>query len=190
MATHLIGLLGRKRSGKDTFAERLVSHHGYTRFAFADALRAAAEALDPYVGWTDLGFRVRLSDALREVGGWEGLKYSEYDAESRRILQRMGVGVRDLDPDFWLRVVVDQVRKHDGPAVITDVRFPNEFEAVYDHVGIAVRIVRPGLDSSDLHVSETALDGFLPTLIYDNAGTIEDLHAMADQAAYFVHDVN
>ncbi len=47
MASHLIGISGRKRSGKDTLASRLISEHGFTRVAFADPLKATMPALGP-----------------------------------------------------------------------------------------------------------------------------------------------
>lgn len=37
----IIGITGRKFNGKDTLGEYLVEHHGYKRFAFADALKEA-----------------------------------------------------------------------------------------------------------------------------------------------------
>lgn len=36
----LIGLAGKKKSGKDTIADYLVSHHGFTKIGFADPIRA------------------------------------------------------------------------------------------------------------------------------------------------------
>ena len=58
--------------------------------------------------------------------------------------------------------------------VITDMRFPNELEAVVEKGGITIRVVRPGT-STGTHPSEIALDGH--TMHYEivNDGTIEDL---------------
>jgi hypothetical protein len=193
MASTIIGVLGKKRAGKDTFARRLVEAHGYTRLAFADALRDAALALDPIIpaayrdgeplreyGWH------RLSDEV-EAFGWEDAKAHP---EVRRTLQNYGVAIRDLDPDFWVRVVMDQARDIDGPVVITDVRFPNEAEAVerasmrdVADIGRTVRVARPGIISDDTHISETALDSWTPDMTIPNAGTVEDLHRHADYVA-------
>jgi hypothetical protein len=172
MAYPLIGLTGRKRSGKDTFAARLVEAHGYTRLAFADALKEAALALDPIV----VGFHeIRLSHILARDGGWEHAKELP---EVRRTLQRFGVGIRELDPGFWLRVVADRARATLGPVVITDVRFPNEADWV-EAMGNLVRIRRPGLVSTDNHISETALDGRFAWSV-TNDSTVEQLHDLAD----------
>ena len=39
----LIGLTGKARSGKDTVANYLFNQHGYTRIAFADPVKLAAQ---------------------------------------------------------------------------------------------------------------------------------------------------
>lgn len=58
--------------------------------------------------------------------------------------------------------------------IITDMRFPNELEAVKNRGGITIRVVRQGTILGT-HPSETALDGH--TMHYEiiNNGTIEDL---------------
>lgn len=43
----LIGLIGRKRSGKDAFAAALVEHRGYARVAFAAAAAIARSKGQP-----------------------------------------------------------------------------------------------------------------------------------------------
>lgn len=191
MASRIIGVLGKKRHGKDTFATRLTEEHGFTRFAFADALREAALKLDPLVKveqdeshlipWASAyGSFTRLSTVVRDLG-WESAKELR---EVRRTLQRMGVGVRDLDPDFWVRALMRQVDDHAGPVVITDVRFVNEVDAVLARRGFTVRVVNPRVPASDdTHISETALDTYLPRHTVYNAGTIEDLHVFADRIA-------
>ena len=72
--------------------------------------------------------------------------------------------------------------------IITDVRFPNELEAVKDRGGISIRVNRPydSLNQDSLfslqkqqetnnHPSETALDNAEFDYTIDNSGTIEDL---------------
>lgn len=181
----LIGLIGKKRSGKDTFASTLVEERGFTRYAFADPLKEAALGLDPlirfeqdetYLATPDYYFGVgpkieRLSAVVERLG-WEQAKEIR---EVRRTLQNYGVAIRGIEEDFWTRTTMEKALAHRGPVVITDVRFPNEVEAVHRAGGIIVRIVRPGLASDDSHVSETALDGYPADLDVLNAGTVETL---------------
>ena len=41
----LIGLVGLIGSGKDTVAERLITHHGYKRDSFAKSLKDAVSSM-------------------------------------------------------------------------------------------------------------------------------------------------
>jgi hypothetical protein len=62
--------------------------------------------------------------------------------------------------------------------IITDMRFPNEMEAVKERNGITIRVSRTGIHTpkiEDLHPSETALDDCEFDYYIDNSGTIEDL---------------
>ena len=58
--------------------------------------------------------------------------------------------------------------------IITDLRFPNEIEAIVERKGITIRVNRPGISLLD-HPSETSLDNaeFDYTIVNDS--TIEDL---------------
>lgn len=58
--------------------------------------------------------------------------------------------------------------------IITDLRFPNEMEAVVEKGGITIRVVRPGT-STGTHPSETAIDNYIMHYEIINDGTIEDL---------------
>lgn len=176
-APPIIGLLGRKRAGKDTAAARLVEAHGFTRYAFADALKRLALDVDPIVIPIDT---VWGSARLREVverAGWEGAK--EY-REVRRTLQALGVAVRSLDEDFWVRRVMSEISFSGKPAVVTDVRFENEARAILAAGGRLVRVIRPGQDESDNHVSETELTDFPTFAQLINDTDIATLHNRTD----------
>lgn len=176
MATHLIGLMGKKRSGKDTFAQRLVEQHGFTRLAFADALKDVLLDLNPIV---DRGItrEVRLVEIVAALG-MDGAKELP---EVRKLLQRLGVAVRDHVKDSaWVDLVLRKATEIQGPVVITDVRFPNEGDLVMQQWGCLVRIERPGLVSTDTHVSETLMDTYPASVTIQNNAGIEELHAAAD----------
>ena len=62
--------------------------------------------------------------------------------------------------------------------IITDMRFPNEMQAVKDRGGITIRVSRTGIHTpkiEDLHPSETALDNYEFDYHIDNSDTIEDI---------------
>lgn len=198
MAHPVIGLLGKKRSGKDTLAGFLTERHGFTRYAFADPLKEAALVADPLIQIhpdesgilrdTPLQARLadyhiveRLSDVVDALG-WEDAKTIR---EVRRTLQQFGMGVRSLDLDFWVRATMTRVGEIDGPVVVTDVRFPNEADAIEQAGGLLIRVVRPGTghDFGSDHVSETALDDRRTHARILNDGSLDDLGFWADQIA-------
>ena len=45
MTRSIIGIVGKKGSGKDTAGEYLIEKYGYVRFAFADKVKEVASAL-------------------------------------------------------------------------------------------------------------------------------------------------
>lgn len=173
----LIGLIGKKRVGKDTFAAVLVEEFGFARVAFADPLKEMALTIDPFLvgGWDSSLDDEFLATAVANFG-WEEVK--DTYPEARRFLQRLGDGVRQFEPEFWLNAGMDTVRGKRAeakPVVITDVRYPNEADAIRDAGGTLIRVVRPGADDGDTHASETALDDYPVGFLVENVGGRNDL---------------
>lgn len=60
--------------------------------------------------------------------------------------------------------------------IISDVRFPNEADAVLNRGGILIRINRPNIKSDDTHTSETALNDYKKfSYIIKNNENLQDL---------------
>jgi hypothetical protein len=178
-----IALCGKARSGKDTVAAHLVAHHGYTRLAFADPLKDMALSVDPLIPteWNGGGYaHVRLSTLVQSLG-WDYAK-GKYP-EVRRVLQHMGQTVRERDRSFWIRALLRSAVMIDGPIVVTDVRYPNEYSAMQRAGLIPVRVSRPGAGLSGAagaHASETALDDLTFTEGILNDGSLDLLYARTD----------
>lgn len=169
----IIGLNGYARSGKDTVGD-LLCERGFRRLAFADALRDALYALDPTVEHVGGGC-VKLSTVIDSVG-WEGAKIQT--PEVRELLQRLGteVGREQFGGHFWVDLAMKKINESSWDHwVLTDVRFPNEYNAVVDHDGYMLRIERPGFGPANTHLSEVALDGYAFHYRVENTGTIADL---------------
>jgi len=194
-STHpLIGLIGRAQSGEDT-AAGFLQERGYVRHAFADPLREAALGLDPIVDatilWNDPSFgdathleTKRLSDVVRLLG-WDRAKVLY--PEVRRTLQRLGTeSVRALDETFWIRALEARLDAAETPVVVTDVRFPNEAEAIAARGGWIVRVVRPGAPEVLEHASESALDLYPADVEIRNASTLEAFREEVLRTEYLV----
>ena len=175
----LIGLMGRKRSGKDFTAAILGQRLGFRRFAFADAVRDFVLACDPLIGDRTASKPLRVSDVV-DAFGWETAKAHP---EVRRTLQVYGMAARELDADFWIRPVLMEaarLRDEGHAVVITDVRFVNEVSAIVNDFGRLGFVSRPEvdalpLDEADAHPSEAmAVSGlgrtFADYLIINTAG--------------------
>ena len=175
----VIGISGVARAGKDSIANILVEKYGYERRAFADLMKKMAYAQDPLLeGVRDQGTHITLAHWV-DYHGWE--KAKEHP-EVRRTLQRLGTQVgRDLfGESFW----IDQVTKDltiESKVVFSDVRFPNEFEAIKGLGGQIWRVERPGIKAANDHVSEHALDGHRFDRIVYNSGEIRHLEEMVDR---------
>lgn len=175
----LVGISGYARSGKDSVGRVLVNELGYVQVAWADALREMALALDPIVGYGGRGARLR--DVITHIG-WDRAK--EVYPEVRVFMQRLGTdGARKVfGPDIWVKTLMARVNPYER-TVITDCRFVNEAQAVKDRGGEMWRVVRPGVDPINAHISETALDDFEFDRVIDNVGTLEDLRTKVLQSS-------
>lgn len=173
----IIGLSGYAQSGKDTVAGFL-AELGYERIAFADALRDALYALNPIVRYGhpqdgDGIAYVHVQDAVDHMG-WDKAKV-EY-MQIRSLLQRLGteVGRNLLGDNVWVDIAMRKV-KPEGKYVFTDMRFPNELEAIRNYRGSTWRIMRPEVSPVNPHTSETAIDGALFDQYVHNDSTLEAL---------------
>jgi hypothetical protein len=167
----LVGLSGYAQSGKDSVGAILVKEYGFTRYAFADALKEIVYRLNPLVENAGGGPAIRMQDVV-DGYGWEVAKKSP---EVRRLLQVMGTeaGRQVLGDNIWVDTVLNKVG--DDNVVITDCRFPNEAQAVQARSGVVIRVERPGVAAVNAHASETALDSWLYDATIFNTGTLEDL---------------
>ncbi|MBA9050792.1 hypothetical protein BJ996_007630 [Streptomyces phaeogriseichromatogenes] len=134
--------------------------------------------INPWVP-TGYGVYVRLARLISDVG-WEYAK--ENYPEVRRILQHVGQSVRDRDPGYWVRYLVERVGETPTRVVVTDVRYANEADAL-KYLGFRlVRIIRPGIEELT-HSSETELETIDTPIRIVNNGTLDDLRAHADSIA-------
>jgi hypothetical protein len=171
--TIIVGLSGYAQTGKDTSGAMMVEMAGFERLAFADALKSVALKANPLL--PDRNDYLNHLHPLVQVLGWESVKADI--PESRIFLQHLGAAVRDhVDPLAWVNAVLNKAQPG-GRYCITDVRYPNEADAIKARGGFVVRVERPGTGPANAHVSETALDDFEFDAVLRNTGTLDDLKA-------------
>ncbi len=153
----IIGLSGKKRSGKDTVGQILVEKRDYRTVAFADPLRDVLLAMNPLVSGS---YNVRLDEVINSRGGWDGFK-DRYPDEYRRLMTGLGSdGIKKIDPNFFADAVAKRINVW-GKTVVTDVRFEEEVVVLKRLGGEIWRITRPATDQgAGDHSSETELDHY------------------------------
>lgn len=175
MNPRLIGLTGYAGAGKD-LAAALLSMRGYTRLAFADAVREEA------VGLIGGNPPLELDQDLREMLSQGKLTKADFYAkptrpEIRRILQQYGTEYRRAqDPRYWIKIVAEKIATTTSPIVISDVRFPNESAFISASGGVLWRVMRPGL-GPDGHVSESIHHAIKENRLIGNDGDLQHLAA-------------
>lgn len=176
--TIVIGLTGYAGSGKDFTARVLIEKYGFERIAFADGIKDVLYELNPYVA-TNEHFLTPLAQIV-DAEGWDVAKQKP---DVRQMLQRLGVAARTyIGANIWVDAVFNKMETG-KKYVITDVRFPNEAEAIMKKDGDIWRIVRPGVGAINDHISEHALDGHPSidlTLVNDS--NLEALTLLVDEA--------
>ena len=195
----IIGLIGFAGSGKGTIADILVSKKGYTKLAFADAVKDATAAI---FGWP----RSLLEGDTAESREWREQKdewWSEKTGKHitpRNMLQLMGTEIgRDMiHPDVWIYAMERRMQLYPN-VVIADVRFPNEMRFIQEKGGFIVRVkrgddpewyntaLRANLEGNTdlmydypIHYSEWAWIGYPVDYQLDNVGAISMLDGDID----------
>jgi hypothetical protein len=147
----IVGLCGAIGAGKDSVADVLARDLGYKELAFATALKEAVATMFPWVPRCHFfGTQEEKAQTLFQgTQRWTGRKLLEYFGTDcgRAILQ-----------DIWVRAAMEQIdRRPDKLWVVSDVRFPNEAQAIRDRGGIIWEVVKTGgVTEHTGHVSDMA----------------------------------
>lgn len=169
----IIGLSGKKRSGKNAVAKFIAMQTSMPCFeqSFADGLKAE----------------------VAKACGVSRTYLEENKDNFRLILQGWGTDFRRklVDDLYWIKKM-DKALQHqyainpDSVALITDVRFLNEADYVRKCGGVVVRVNRPESASVDEHVSETELDDYKFDFVINNNSTLNNL---ASDVRMLIHNL-
>ena len=166
----IIGLIGKKSSGKDTLADYLVQQHGFVKYAFSDPIKEACKAIF-----------LLTDEQLHSVAKKEEVD-PRWELSPRQMFQFLGTDMirKQIDEGFWIRHFRYWYGENKGKnIVVSDCRFQNEVDVILEVGGSVVKLER-NLDRSgvtDLHISETGVDGLGGyAFVMGNNGTKEDLY--------------
>ncbi len=173
---HIIALTGYAGVGKDTVADLLVTHLGFVKLAFADALRGeVAEAFDIDIGTladpltkheplpalsmarAPLGFvgavALTIGSEHRDACGFLTPDWLVQARSPRQVMQWWGTEYRRRQQSsYWTRQLVGRIagltRAGHDRLVITDCRFANEADCIHGVGGRIWQVTRPGIEAS------------------------------------------
>lgn len=183
----IIGVMGKKRSGKDTVANYFVRYHNCMRYAFADPMKEMVKKAflwdeewvnGKYKETIDIRWGISPRQALQHIGTeWAQLGLCKAYEEFEKITGR----------NLWVKNFIYSFLHHKKPpTVISDVRFPHEIEAIKNSPDLAgvkkifIKIERPEIEKiKDDHESEKYIDVLTFDYKIINDGTIEELENKA-----------
>lgn len=202
----IIGLIGRARSGKDTFAELLAEQiflaagKRFILMAYAQELKLRVQKdfdLSYDQLWGDLkeipDHRYRKSNVNNMVAGRREKSEIEWAFWTpREIMQAFGQFYRTIDTLFWVNNLFSTIEEKEFKnVIITDIRHPNEATPVSERNGYLIKVTSEREDKPDIHgpghISETAMDDYDKVdFTVQNDGSIMNLKDTAEQVAKFI----
>jgi len=192
----IFGIAGQAFSGKDTFAKMLaeelnkLQHPAYVLMAYAGELKNRVQK-DFDLSYDQLWGDKKEHTDLRYSKKGHGYSSNPGDYwTAREIMQAYGELYRTIDYDFWVKnlfkVIEDKEYKN---VIITDVRHVNEAEAVKEHGGFLIKIIRENkmTPHGETHISETALNDYksYDFTIINNFG-LDDLRISTQELIKFL----
>lgn len=167
----IIGITGKKGSGKSTVARLLTREYGFSRRPFAAGLKHMLSGLGVPPEILD-GDDTAKSKPLDCLGG-HTMRFAAQTLGTEWGRNCMG---ENFWVDRWIRTMPSNYK-----IVADDVRFLNEAKAIMDLGGTIVRVKREFIETRhDLHASEVEMDQIVAQYeITNNAGE-KELLAMID----------
>jgi hypothetical protein len=179
----IIGICGKKRSGKDEVADALSRYGSFCKRPLANVLKEIAKII---FLWNDR----HVYGDLKEVVD------NSWGVSPRQVLQFIGTEcfqhrMCEMFPRFkevtgrclWIDRMISKIKTDTySHFVIPDIRFFHEEDRLREEFGEdfkLIRVTRPILDSIDEHESEAYYNDLHADAEIINDGTLEDLHENA-----------
>lgn len=188
----IIGISGRIGSGKDTVG-KIIQILAQNINDDSIIINHCTDAEIKNLNWEIKKFADKLKDIVCLITGCTREQLEDQDFKKsklnsdwndshgintyRDLLQVLGTDCgRDMiHSDIWINALFADLNKNSN-WIITDVRFPNELEAIKKRNGITIRVNRNSCETATLiHESETALDNANFDYKINNNGSLEDL---------------
>jgi hypothetical protein len=172
----LIGILGKKQSGKDTVASYLVKKYEFKKRAMADPLKLA---LKEWFYFSDDQLNGKSKEIVDERWGCSPRKAMQFIG-TELVRNNMHKLLPDDHGDFWIKNFCLFYNSTREKIVVPDIRFPNEIEMIKNLGGKIIGVDRK-FWNEDRHLSENSVNLCDADFILCNSSSIEDLHVEVDK---------
>jgi len=167
-----IAICGKANSGKNTLSKIIKSclkDEKITEIAFADEIKKIAKIMFPQIPNKFLyGSSLMRKESIKDA------VYNGNPLTIRQLLINIGNSSRDYNPDIWVNLVDNKIKKINNSIIITDLRFQNEFEFLKKNNFTTIKIIRDkALDIKDK--SELEQDLFTCDHTIINNSSLEEL---------------
>jgi dephospho-CoA kinase len=178
MAYNKIAVVGRIRSGKNTFADYITENYGHTQMAFSEGIKEVITRYFP--------------EAI--ISG-----------KPRKHYQLIGQSFRELNPDIWIETLdskLDRLLSFNNhlPVIITDLRQANEYQYLKLQGFTVVKVqaseetrIKRIAEAGDVfsreqlnHSTELQAEACPYDYLVNNDGTLEELY---EQAEFIINEL-
>ncbi len=174
----LIGILGRKRVGKDTTADYLTDNYDFTKFAIAQPIKDSCK------------IAFNLSDY--DVNDGKDIIHEKWNKTPREILIWYGTDmfrkeinnfIPNTKDNHWINLAINKYdnltsKNENAKVVFSDVRFQNCIDVIHNNGGIIIKIVN---DNGPKDAFEDHIDNLVGDYLIVNHGTHEDLYKKIEE---------
>ncbi|MGD9679022.1 MAG: hypothetical protein AB7V16_11830 [Vulcanibacillus sp.] len=149
----IIMLSGYKRSGKDTVANYLVNEYGFTRYGFADPIKEISYILFDWKKEDDEVLKEVIDErygfSRRQFWQYFGTEWAQY-----QLPNQFAEFSKKIGRNFWVKKFENLYKSNPNiNYVISDYRFPHEYEVLKEYNPKCIQIHRD-IVASDCHESE------------------------------------
>jgi len=175
----IIGIGGRKFSGKDTVSDFLSIECGFIKYSLADPLKRGIQEM---FGLSNDQLWGKEKDVVDEYWGVKPRDLLQFVGTDLLLnqLHKYVLGLTYKDRNLWLKrfekwLISNNIDISTQNIVISDVRFEHEVNYIKNMGGMIIKIDRLGVDTSDNHPSESSSDKLYYDYILKNDKGIDYL---------------
>ena len=177
----LIALIGKKRTGKDTFADYIVENYNFITNSFALPIKKACQIIFDF---TDEQINTDLKEEIDPRWGISPRQSFQIIGTDvfRNYLPNNFEEFKHFRDEFWIkRLQIWYQNNKDKNVIVSDVRFINENKAIKELGGILIKIENKNINYIDNHESEKLIDDLPYDHIIHNDNTLNEYYKKIDK---------